>query len=81
MFQNIVLFLLGLIVVTFLLKKVKFTLHARDLIAWTCLVSLLTGSYLTYLYGMKDFQVWIVVTIGFFVISVLLSYYGKLFRR
>lgn len=81
MIQNIMLLLVGFIVAVFLIKKIKFTLHARDLIAWTCLVSLLTGSYITYIYSIEDFQVWIIVTIAFFPIAVLLSYYGKLFRR
>lgn len=81
MIQNIILLLVGLIVIVFLIKKIKFTLHARDLVAWTFLVSLLTGSYITYIYRIDDFQVWLIVTIAFFVIAVLMSYYGKLFRR
>lgn len=81
MFQNVILLIVGLIVISFLIKKIKFTLHARDLIAWSMMVGLMTGTYITYIYELRDFQIWAAVLIFFFITSVLLSYYGVIFKR
>ncbi len=81
MILYIVIGIVSLIILSFLATKMKLQFDTRDLIAWSILVSLTTGTYMAWANNLEEFQLYAVILVVFFIFVVLLSYYGLIFKE